>query len=313
MAKTIKFNLICDGNPVRTLEELRNHFSIEDMSEYYHNQLLHRWLKVRGYEEELTKVEAIQADDDLTLIKNLISVFDVENDEKIVEKDTYILTYRQERFNQLQSFYQQENAADEIIRDYHRKYNELVQNIIQNKDDMSSIKAAVQEIGSHYFSLFELNHRELLYSLIVYAPMAVFAMIMREDMRPFYLPEENDKSLDILDSEEELNDMDVAEEGLTQDKDDMYACICSLVPYAQEMLGDNLIEFSGITDGYWKDLQSNDKNYMILKMEPGNYIRSTGVSGGDLSAEDINNKFVILNGVDYKSNNANHKLLYLEV
>jgi len=55
MAKTIKFNLICDNTPVRTIEDLQNNFSIEDVLDYYRNGLLCRWLKVRGYEEELEK------------------------------------------------------------------------------------------------------------------------------------------------------------------------------------------------------------------------------------------------------------------
>lgn len=59
MAKTIKFNLICDNTPVRTIEDLQNNFSIEDVLDYYRNGLLCRWLKVRGYEEELKKVEEI--------------------------------------------------------------------------------------------------------------------------------------------------------------------------------------------------------------------------------------------------------------
>lgn len=46
MAKTIKFNLICDEKPVRTIEDLQNSFSIEDVLNYYNNQLLHRWLRV---------------------------------------------------------------------------------------------------------------------------------------------------------------------------------------------------------------------------------------------------------------------------
>ena len=52
MAKTIKFNLICDNTPVRTIEDLQNNFSIEDVLDYYRNGLLCRWLKVRGYEEK---------------------------------------------------------------------------------------------------------------------------------------------------------------------------------------------------------------------------------------------------------------------
>ena len=52
MAKTIKFNLILDDYPVRNLEGLQEHFSIEDMLKYYDNGLLLRWLKVRGYEKQ---------------------------------------------------------------------------------------------------------------------------------------------------------------------------------------------------------------------------------------------------------------------
>lgn len=55
MAKTIKFNLICDDKPVRTIEDLQNNFSIEDVLSYYNNKLLQRWLEVRGYTEELER------------------------------------------------------------------------------------------------------------------------------------------------------------------------------------------------------------------------------------------------------------------
>ena len=52
MAKTIKFNLILDNYPVRNIEGMQEHFSIEDMLKYFKNGLLLRWLKVREYEKE---------------------------------------------------------------------------------------------------------------------------------------------------------------------------------------------------------------------------------------------------------------------
>lgn len=66
MAKTIKFNLICDEKPVRTIEDLQNNFSIEDVLDYYNNQLLHRWLSVRGYNSELEAVSAITSNEPTT-------------------------------------------------------------------------------------------------------------------------------------------------------------------------------------------------------------------------------------------------------
>lgn len=40
MAKTIKFNLICDEYPALTIEDLQNHFSVEDLLDYYEKGLL---------------------------------------------------------------------------------------------------------------------------------------------------------------------------------------------------------------------------------------------------------------------------------
>lgn len=56
MAKTIKFNLILDNYPVRNIEGLQEHFSMEDMLKYFENGLLLRWLDVRGYENSMKRL-----------------------------------------------------------------------------------------------------------------------------------------------------------------------------------------------------------------------------------------------------------------
>ena len=71
--------------------------------------------------------------------------------------------------------------------------------------------------------------------------------------------------------------------------------------------------YAGITDGYWKDLEPKGKKCLILKMEQGNFIRNAGKNGEELNANDINEKFIILDGIDYKSNNANHTLTYMVI
>jgi hypothetical protein len=71
--------------------------------------------------------------------------------------------------------------------------------------------------------------------------------------------------------------------------------------------------FVGITEGYWKDIQPQGKQFLIIKMESGNFVRSAGKNGEELKAEDVNGTFPILDGIDYKSNNADHKLVYMEV
>lgn len=302
MAKTIKFNLICDGKPIRTMEDLRNNFSIEDILEYYNNKLLHRWLSVRGYSEELEKVEALNECEDLALIKNLINIFEVESDSSIVEKDTYILAYKKEQQFLMREYEKQAFKVSSVINDYLAGYRQLVNTIIDNKDDMACIKASMKEIDENYHDLYELDFRALFNVSLLYAPLAIFAMLMRENMRSKYLLDESDKE----DTKLYLN----------KDKAEMYKEICGLLRSYDELsklLGVTLREFAGVTDGYWKDVESKGKRYLILKIEPGNFVRSSGVSGGDMYCSTINDKFVILDGIDYKSNNENHKLLYMEV
>lgn len=71
--------------------------------------------------------------------------------------------------------------------------------------------------------------------------------------------------------------------------------------------------YADVTDGYWKDLQPKGKKCLILSMEDGNFIRNSGKNGEELNAEAINKEFLILDGIDYKSNNANHALIYMVI
>ena len=80
-----------------------------------------------------------------------------------------------------------------------------------------------------------------------------------------------------------------------------------------EQLGEHLRSFSGETESYWKDLEPRGKKYMIISMGNGDHVRASGVSGSDLKSEDVTNRFVILDGIDYMSNSSNRTLLYMEV
>lgn len=104
-------------------------------------------------------------------------------------------------------------------------------------------------------------------------------------------------------------------EQMKDDKTAMYQEVCRIIQASdlQDKLGKNLISFAGITDGYWKDLEPKGKKYMIISMGSGDFVRSAGASGGDLASTDVINKFVIVDGIDYKSNSSARQLLYMEV
>lgn len=314
MTKPIKFNLNCDGRPIRTLEDLRNNFSVEDILEYYHNGLLCRWLDVRGYTAELKKVKAITKNDDLQVIKELIRDLGVEIEGTTLEEDTYILRYQKEREAFIANYKEKSFEAATIVTDHCIGYQECIRTILESENNIALIKAAIKEIDENYHDLYDLDFRMLFHVFLSCAPMAVFVMLMRENMRGYYLPESGQEiwygdCLDGLYWEQ-------SQTYIKEDKSAMYKKLCELVGNYSELhniLGVNLREFAGTTEDYWQDIEPKEKRCLILLMEPGNFVRASNNTGGDMSASDINNQFVILDGIDYKSKNETHKLLYMEV
>lgn len=322
MAKTVKFNLICDGTPIRTVEDLRDNFSIEDVLAYYDSKLLHRWLSVRGYDNLLKKVEEISSEDSMEIIKSLITLFEVEVDVKKVEESVYILQYNKEREELLSIYKKDEFKANSVVDDHQTGYTQLVDRIVDNADDIAVIRAAITEMINNYYWILEKDHRNLFYKLYYKAPMALFVMLTHEETRKLYLPQmvtvtktKDDGTEEVVETTTDVakkyDDQEMTQ--LMSDKLSMYKLVCGLISTAETILKDNLLSFAGITDGYWKDIETKGKKYMIINMQSGNYVRSAGKAGEELGYSDVLNGFIIIDGIDYKSNNATHKLLYMEV
>ena len=218
-----------------------------------------------------------------------------------------MLQFLEQKKELCEAYKQDSYKVQSIIDDYQAGYEQLVDGIIENPDDVARIKANISEIVTNYRWAMDLNHRELFWTLIEEkSVLAIMCLLMNESARNYYLPiavKRDDETVSqTLDTE-------------SKDKEDMYNEVCSLTKtsYFATKLGDNLHVFAGITDGYWKDLETKGKKYMIVSMGAGDYVRGAGIQGGDLARADIENKFVIVDGIDYKSNSASHKLLYMEV
>lgn len=294
MAKTIKFNLILDEKPVRTIEDLRENFAIEDILEVYNNGLLHRWLEVRGYLDVLEKVNYIKDETNIGQIKNLIKIFEIDCDDAKIEESIGILDFIIEKKVLLEHYNKLDYKLKVVIDDYHAGYDSIINDIIENKDNMPKIKANIKEIEENYMGLFNLNYRELYNILVSNAPLAVFAILMNNKMRSYFIAYDNSSENTKL----------------------IYNKIKEFVKnktVLKEKLGEELKLFKGNTEAYWKDIEPKDKKLMVISMEDGNYVRNAGIFGEELSSLDINNNFIVLSGIDYKSNNAYHELLYMEV
>lgn len=325
--KTIKFNLICDDKSIRTIDDLQNNFVIDDIIEYYHNGLLQRWLRVRGYEKELESVNLINSNlSDGEIIKKLISVFNVEMEESKIEEGIYIWNFckeREERQNQHKNI---EHNREVILNEYSRGYSDLCEKIFLNPDDAPLIKSTIANITDNYEPLFGYNHRELFYKLLSKRhKLAILCLLMNEKARKFYLPikRKDDKDQDTLD----INLLSQA----NKDKKDMFAEINKIVKELEdnkiETLNGNIIRNDKISEEGWTPICDKEYKCMILSMKTHDIIRPTDtidVYGYKTSKDECcfdtfcdEYKFMIFDGIEYKtksySSSYTRGLIYMKI
>jgi len=104
MAKIIKFALeLKNGESVRTIEDLRQHFDLEKVVAYFMNGRLLTWLRHRHLDEEAAALESLSAED-TEFAKKLCDILGVaydEHQEKANAIDTNALMVDHERLNRL--------------------------------------------------------------------------------------------------------------------------------------------------------------------------------------------------------------------
>ena len=357
MAKTIKFNLILDGKPVRDIEGLQENFCINDVLELYQKGLLQKWLKVRGFSDNLKKVEKLKDND--SIIIELVKIFEVEKTQKEIMEATYSLKFWEERKLDIEEWEKRDNKIKEIIADYHNGYDTLKGQIKENRFNMPFLKKATKEIAGKYLEIFKINYWDFFYEFVDDVPLVIFAILMNQELKELFLKDKkinktiNDKmvfnspklagfyskfsestevkkrtqtvgtgevvgGLEVIDNYNYILELSVDDkkEAVKVFLNPRKLSFSTSVEFKRiEDINEavSFSYFSGVTEGYWKDLESKEKKYMIISMEEGNFLRNIGKKGEELSASDVNGKFLILDGIDYKSNNASHKLIYMEV
>lgn len=113
MAKKIRFPLEMDnGVEVRSMEELRNNFSLGRVLEYIQNGKLVTWLRDR-YENNIADAIAELDKTDSELPKKVSAIFDVPYDEK-TEDDLKQAAERAEKIKQLKEFTDEKQFVDKI-------------------------------------------------------------------------------------------------------------------------------------------------------------------------------------------------------
>ncbi|MDR1395262.1 MAG: hypothetical protein LBK52_03700 [Deltaproteobacteria bacterium] len=299
MPKRIKFNLLCDNYPARTLDDLKENFSIEDVLEYYHSGLLQRWLDVRGMVKELESVNLLKTESDSEAITELIKIFGVEYDSDMVKEQIYSLEYTKSRQARIDILTKNLNNGKEIVNNYFNAYTKIIDDIEYNCNDLPFIKSAVKEIEENYFEIFEYSYRNFYWQLVEKAPLAVFAALMRHKLRPFFIPEGP------LKSEESLDKV------IFNDKRAIYEDLCK---FDLLKLPENSIKkyIKDKETAYW-DFVERDGQFLILNIPKKAVIGDFEVKGSGYTDAEVNGYFLILNGIAYNSTDLVNPCIYMVV
>lgn len=293
MSKVIKFNLIVDGKSIRTLTDLRDNFNVDDVYELYRNGVLKKWLDVRGYAEEAAAVELLSEIKDesaFDVIPKLVKVF-IEIDENNLNKyaqssyATVLKLFNENRLKEAQENGFQKNS---MIQKYHTSYQNIKKGLKANSKNFNYVKSYLQEIEKEYLGLFKLDYRHF------------YEEYRNEELLVVLLALANPSLREVL-----LEDPDIRE-GL-----DMFY-------YSEEevlqKIGSHLQTYSGSTDGLWKYLGEKEKKFMVIHLDEGPCnVGEERAKNTDYSAEEVNGKFSIFNGLLFKSNYPYYGVAYMEV
>ncbi len=136
MIKRIKFPLKMENNrEVRTINELKENFSLNRVLEYYLNKRLYIWLRDRNLDDLVDELVLVENEDIITISKKICEVFDVEYTEEISVEEKEIIEERTSRIEKLKSYVDHENYK-EVIDSIAFLQQELDSLLTQNRKEI---------------------------------------------------------------------------------------------------------------------------------------------------------------------------------
>ena len=198
-----------------------------------------------------------------------------------------ILKYLEEE-KELNAIYK-ENAFKEnqIIDDYHSGYDALIRHMEDNCDNIAVLKADAIELERKYFGLFRLDFKAIYLRFEESAPKAIYTILMRPDLRKFWLNEESKYIYERL--------------------------VKNILLNAKDILGDDLKIVSRNTQAMWDPIERKEVKLMVISIKTGTFVKNAGEFSEKLGSEDVNGKFLLFNGLEYQCNDESFELLYMEV
>ena len=109
-----KFSLNFDGAEIQTMEELREHFSLKKVMEYFKNRRLMAWLEDRFYSDEADAIKSLKPSDS-NVPQKICEALGVDYDDYAEElDDAETIAWRQERREKLRKYTDNERIIKRV-------------------------------------------------------------------------------------------------------------------------------------------------------------------------------------------------------
>jgi hypothetical protein len=148
---------------------------------------------------------------DSSVIVELIKIFDIQKDDKEIRKSIYSLEFQENRKKSLEIFDIKDDDLKNRIEEYHKEYEQLIEAIIEHKENMAFLKVASKEISDKYLKLFELDYLKSYNLYKKESPFMIYAILMNDKLCDLFLNndliKENLNKYFILDTQPKVNSL----------------------------------------------------------------------------------------------------------
>ncbi|TXJ43216.1 hypothetical protein [Brachyspira pilosicoli] len=168
MLKRIKFNLLLGNKYCKNIDEVKNNFNIHDILDYFDKGILEKWLTAQNLNDINEKVSAIDKNADIyKRVNSLMEIFyeDENNIKEMSKEATYMIEFENKRKDDLEVFSKNNFKEKEVVDNYFKNYEDIINLIMEKKEDYEFIKSSVKNISDNFMNAFKYNYFDLFLNL----------------------------------------------------------------------------------------------------------------------------------------------------
>lgn len=118
--KPIKFNLQVDGKIIRSFDELKSNFNIDDVYDLYNKRILQKWLRLQNELAMAEALDQVPTENPKIAIETILTLFGY--DAKEMQTEIYAHLYSQTHRKEVARSIVEKKSHYEIIAKHHKNY-----------------------------------------------------------------------------------------------------------------------------------------------------------------------------------------------